>query len=66
MTDKRQQELSQTELGNSSMDEEAAGLSITQEQIRDAYFAGTSDGVTFLENGQVRHLDEAPDDDVTK
>ncbi|WP_206917527.1 hypothetical protein [Alicyclobacillus suci] len=35
-----------------------SGNEITQEQIRDIYFAGTSDGVVYLGNTKVLRLEE--------
>ncbi|GLV13042.1 hypothetical protein Heshes_07260 [Alicyclobacillus hesperidum] len=38
---------------------------MTREQIRDVYFAGTSDGIVFLDEGRVRNLQATagiPDD----
>ncbi|WAH38271.1 hypothetical protein [Alicyclobacillus dauci] len=50
-----------TESPQDAMDE-SSGLDITQEQIRDVYFAGTSDGIMFLEDGQTVKLDETEPD----
>ncbi|EPZ45038.1 hypothetical protein [Alicyclobacillus acidoterrestris] len=38
--------------------QELSGNEITQEQIRDVYFAGTSDGVVYLGNTKVLNLEE--------
>lgn len=38
--------------------EAAQGLAITEEQIRDVYNAGTSDGILILEGGIVVNLNE--------
>lgn len=37
-------------------DEDSQGLATTQEQIRDVYFAGTSDGIVFLADGRTKEL----------
>lgn len=38
--------------------DELQGYEITQEQIRDVYFAGTSDGLVVLNKGKVVNIDE--------
>ncbi|EJY54949.1 hypothetical protein URH17368_2440 [Alicyclobacillus hesperidum URH17-3-68] len=45
--------------------DDGEGLRVTREQIRDVYFAGTSDGIVFLDEGRVRNLQATagiPDD----
>lgn len=32
------------------------GMATTREQIKDVYFAGTSDGIIFLEGGQTKNV----------
>ncbi|MFB5188929.1 hypothetical protein [Alicyclobacillus fastidiosus] len=44
--------------GAASNAEELDGNEITQEQIRDVYFAGTSDGVVYLGGTEIRDLDD--------
>lgn len=39
--------------------EDEEGMAMTREQIKDVYFAGTSDGIVFMDDGQSRDLDEA-------
>ncbi|MFD1674719.1 hypothetical protein [Alicyclobacillus fodiniaquatilis] len=55
--------LSHNEGVNETHDKELTGSEITREQIRDVYFAGTSDGVVFLENGQRRNLKDETQQD---
>lgn len=37
-------------------DTDDEGLNETREQVKDVYYAGTSDGIVFLPHGQVRNL----------
>lgn len=48
--------------GVSQTAEEVEGNAITQEQIRDVYFAGTSDGMVILNKGKTLNIKEQSTD----
>lgn len=42
--------------GESATDQDFDGQAVTREQIRDVYFAGTSDGIVILDKGKTLDL----------